>query len=236
MLMAVVLGLSSTGTPGPGHAQPAPAGEPDRMAESTADRRVLRAVYHVEAPALRITMRAADASAFPVYYGAPVAAWGGAGLIRDTNHFADAYRLTVTQAATYGSVLALKRLIRRPRPYQAIPGICARKPQFQRGGAERGSLAMPSGHASLAAALVTSWSLSHPKWYVIAPGAVWASSVALSRVWLGVHYPSDILAGMLLGTGIGVGVHWLGPALTPAFLEDEDGGAPPPMLNVQIRF
>jgi membrane-associated phospholipid phosphatase len=95
---------------------------------------------------------------------------------------------------------------------------------------------MPSGHASLAAAIAMSWSLSHPKWYVIAPGAVWASSVALSRVWLGVHYPSDILAGTLLGAGIGVGVHLLGPVITPAFLEGDDGSAPPPMVNVQIRF
>ena len=74
---------------------------------------------------------------------------------------------------------------------------------------------MPSGHAALSFALVTSWSLSHPRWYVIAPGAVWASSVAVSRVWLGVHYPTDILAGAAIGAGVALLVYLVREIITP---------------------
>ena len=189
------------------------------------DTRLLRGVYGSDSRVLRATMQAADASAFPVFYAAPVAAWGGAALLRDTGDFTDAYRLTVTAAATYGAVVGLKVLIQRPRPYRTVPGVTARKANYRAGGAEYGSFAMPSGHAALSFALASSWSLSHPRWYVIAPGAAWAASVALSRVWLGVHYPSDILVGALLGTGIGVGVHLLAPLITPGFWSQRHGPA-----------
>jgi membrane-associated phospholipid phosphatase len=201
------------------------------------DWHLVRTAHESESPVLRFTMRGADASAFPVFYGAPIAAWGGAALFRDTGDFTDAYRLTVTSAAAYGAVVGLKVLIQRPRPYRTVPGITARKAKYQVGGAEYRSFAMPSGHAALSFALAASWSLSHPRWYVIAPGAAWATSVALSRVWLGVHYPSDILAGALLGTGIGVGVHLLAPLITPGFLEPEAGTrAAPPMIQLRIRL
>ncbi len=59
----------------------------------------------------------------------------------------------------------------------------------------------PSGHTSLAFAIATSLSLKYPKWYVIAPSYVWACSVGYSRMNLGVHYPSDVLAGAVLGAG-----------------------------------
>lgn len=201
------------------------------------DVRAVEAVYDSDSQVLRATMRAADASAFPVFYGAPVAAWGGAWLLRSPSDFSDAYRLTLTMAATYGAVVGLKAWIKRPRPYRTVAGIEARSPKYRPGGSEYGSFAMPSGHAALSFALATSWGLSHPRWYVIAPGATWAASVALSRVWLGVHYPSDVVAGALLGTAIGAGVHLMGALITPGFLEaDGNGGTPPPMLRLRIQW
>jgi membrane-associated phospholipid phosphatase len=77
---------------------------------------------------------------------------------------------------------------------------------FDRGVVEE-SFSMPSGHTTFAFALATSWSLSAGRWYVTAPALTWASGVALSRVWLGVHYPSDILVGVLLGGGVGLAAH-----------------------------
>jgi membrane-associated phospholipid phosphatase len=44
-------------------------------------------------------------------------------------------------------------------------------------------------------------SLSFPKWYVIGPAYSYAILVAYSRSYLGVHYPGDILAGAIIGTG-----------------------------------
>jgi membrane-associated phospholipid phosphatase len=181
-------------------------------------------------------MRATDAVSRPVYFAAVPAAWAGTLAFRAPDAgYADAYRLTLTQAVAFGSFAGLKRVIRRPRPFRGTPGVVSRSDRYYAGRPDV-SYSMPSGHATLAAALATSWSLSHPRWFVVAPSALWAGSTSLSRVWLGVHYPSDVVAGTLLGAGVGVLVHVLGPHVTPAFLEADDDTAPPPMMSMTIRF
>lgn len=96
----------------------------------------------------------------------------------------------VDAVLTYG----LKRAINRPRPYVSYPNDIDPYEQLN-------SLSFPSGHTSLAFATATSLSLSNPKWYIIAPSYVWAVSVGYSRMNLGVHYPTDVLAGAVLGAG-----------------------------------
>ena len=44
-------------------------------------------------------------------------------------------------------------------------------------------------------------SITYPKWYVIAPSAVWACGVGFARINQGVHYPSDVVAGAAIGVG-----------------------------------
>ena len=62
----------------------------------------------------------------------------------------------------------------------------------------------PSGHTAAAFSLATSLSIRYPKWYVIAPSAFWACSVGFSRMNEGVHYPSDVAAGAVIGAGCAV--------------------------------
>lgn len=88
----------------------------------------------------------------------------------------------------------LKISINRPRPYKTYPDLIEPYKYMS-------SLSMPSGHTSLAFASATALSLKYPKWYVIAPSYFWACSVGYSRMHLGVHYPSDVLAGAVLGAG-----------------------------------
>jgi len=88
---------------------------------------------------------------------------------------------------------SMKKFVNRPRPYTSYPDIDAY--QYE------SSSSFPSAHASLAFATATALSLKYPKWYVIAPSYFWACSVGYSRMNLGVHYPSDVLAGAILGAG-----------------------------------
>ena len=81
----------------------------------------------------------------------------------------------------------------RTRPFVTYPFITKKS--------EAGSPSFPSGHTSSAFATATSLSLCYPKWYVIAPSFLWASAVGYSRMELGVHYPSDVLVGALIGAG-----------------------------------
>jgi membrane-associated phospholipid phosphatase len=98
--------------------------------------------------------------------------------------------LGVDGVLTYG----LKKAIARPRPFNSYP-------QDIQAYENVSSLSFPSGHSSLAFVTATALSIKYPKWYVIAPSFLWASSVGYSRMNLGVHYPTDVLAGAMLGAG-----------------------------------
>ena len=95
---------------------------------------------------------------------------------------------------TYG----LKEIVNRPRPYVTYPNDIINKNKDVE---NENALSFPSGHTSLAFATATALSMKYPKWYVIAPSYFWATSVGYSRLNLGMHYPSDVLAGALLGAG-----------------------------------
>lgn len=80
------------------------------------------------------------------------------------------------------------------------------RPAFENGGARYDSLSFPSGHASGVAALVTAglvlaWPLLAPRarrlWALL--GGLLVLLVGLTRMWLGVHYLSDVVAGWALG-------------------------------------
>jgi undecaprenyl-diphosphatase len=89
------------------------------------------------------------------------------------------------------------------------------RPQFAGGGARYASLSYPSGHSSGIATLVTvalvlSWPLLRSaarRWWVLA-GAVLVVVVGLSRMWLGVHYLTDVVGGWSLGIAWSLAVAW----------------------------
>jgi membrane-associated phospholipid phosphatase len=101
--------------------------------------------------------------------------------------------IAVASVLNAGVTNALKYSINRDRPYVTYPDITKK--------AKGGSPSFPSGHTSTAFATATSVSLSYPKWYIIVPSYLYAGAVAYSRMDLGVHYPSDVLAGAVIGTG-----------------------------------
>ena len=90
-------------------------------------------------------------------------------------------------------VLALKFLIRRRRPAGEWGGIYRSTDPHS----------FPSGHATRAFMLAVMALEIGPSWFGLAL-AVWAPLVSLARVAMGVHYVSDILAGVGLGVLMGV--------------------------------
>lgn len=87
--------------------------------------------------------------------------------------------------------LLLKNLIRRPRPADAVESLSAFIRPSDR-------FSFPSGHTAAAFVFAVAVSAFFPAW---APAAfALAIAIGLSRVLLGVHFPSDILAGAVLGS------------------------------------
>lgn len=97
-------------------------------------------------------------------------------------------------ASSAALTIGLKYAVDRQRPFEAYPLLFQKKDVG-------GGPSFPSGHTSSAFSTATSLSLCYPKWYVIAPSALWAVGVGYSRMELGVHYPTDVIAGAIIGAG-----------------------------------
>ncbi|HZE03628.1 MAG TPA: phosphatase PAP2 family protein [Solirubrobacteraceae bacterium] len=92
-----------------------------------------------------------------------------------------------TVAASYGVNQAIKFLIRRHRP--ELDGLAPVTPVVTQ-------LSFPSAHATTSFAAARAYGRLAPTWALYAA----AAAFAVSRPYLGVHYPSDVLVGALLGT------------------------------------
>ena len=109
-----------------------------------------------------------------VAIGVPVA-MAVAGWIRhDKDLLKDALYVGTSVAGAFVVTYGMKYLVDRERPYDRWPD---RVHAYSR----ESSPSFPSGHTATAFALATSLSITYPKWYVIAPSALWACSVFPKR-------------------------------------------------------
>lgn len=104
--------------------------------------------------------------------------------------------------SSHAASVVVKRIIRRPRPHH---------PMVRTGVETPSKLSFPSSHAtSTTAALVALLRLG-----LVPPQLRWAPklgipAIMLSRLVLGVHYPTDVTVGAMLGAGSAVAVEKLG--------------------------
>ena len=115
-------------------------------------------------------------------------------------------------------VLAVKAGVERPRPATTIPQA---DPLMGAGG-----WSFPSGHAATAfagaVALSYLWRRGAPLFFLL------AAAIAFSRVYVGVHFPGDVLAGAALGAVVGLA--WVAALRLPrrsAEARQRSGANPP---------
>ncbi|MFU1798360.1 phosphatase PAP2 family protein [Paenibacillus azoreducens] len=114
------------------------------------------------------------------YFGSP--SWSKSGA-----------QAAVTLAVSHIPVAAAKKLYPRLRPYLALPGTRTFRNPLK-------DHSFPSGHTTAAFSLAIPLILGHPEWICLfLPLAL---IVGMSRIYLGLHYPSDVLAGAVIGTSV----------------------------------
>ena len=126
--------------------------------------------------------------------GVPAAMGIYALIQKDEPLLKDAIYIGTSVIEAVGITYGLKYAFDRQRPYVKYPD------KIHPIDAED-SPSFPSGHTAAAFSLAISLSITYPKWYVIAPSAIWACGVGFARINQGVHYPSDVLTGAAIGVG-----------------------------------
>jgi undecaprenyl-diphosphatase len=120
------------------------------------------------------------AATLPLLWGGPIATAARAALI--------------TLAVSHMIVQLIKRTVGRPRPSRTSAGAALI--------VEPDRFSFPSGHAAAAMSVAFVYANAYPALAV--PLVVFAGAVGISRVFLGVHYPGDVLIGQLIAVATGV--------------------------------
>ena len=153
--------------------------------------RIARSVFHAAS-------RLGDGIAWYALMAALIVFDGRAGLFAATH-------LAITGAIALALYKGLKRWAKRPRPFASDVRIRAWVAPLD-------EFSFPSGH-TLHAVAFTLVALAHYPMlaWVLVP---FAASVAVSRVVLGLHYPSDVLAATGIGSGLASLSLWVVPGAT----------------------
>jgi membrane-associated phospholipid phosphatase len=166
---------------------------PHNGASQSPDIRLLRNFNLQRSRNLDGTFKLITNSAEPLSIAIPASMLTIALINKDQDLLAKGIYTSASFLSTVIIATSLKSAVKRERPFVTYPDI----ERVARGT----GYSFPSGHTSVAFSTATSLSISFPKWYVIAPSYLWAGLVGYSRMDLGVHYPSDVLAAAVIGTG-----------------------------------
>ncbi|MNK90505.1 undecaprenyl pyrophosphate phosphatase [compost metagenome] len=156
---------------------------------------IVRQINTFGAPTLDVPMRVLSDNYFLL--GAPLAL----SVVAAPTSFELPVTVLTAELLALGSVGVLKYIVRRPRPYETDPSL--RTPA---GTLPYDPYSFPSGHAAVSFAAATVIVHARPDYAWPAYGL--AALISYSRIYNGVHYPTDILTGAVLGYGVGKATIW----------------------------
>lgn len=149
-----------------------------------------------------------------VVVGVPVVMAACALIDKDKDLLKDAIYVGSSVVEAVVISYGLKYAVDRQRPFDRYPDLIDKRDSPS-------SASFPSSHTATAFSLATSLCIKYPKWYVIAPSAVWACSVGFARMNQGVHYPTDVLGGAVIGAGCAVANVYINKWLNKLFFPSD---------------
>ena len=147
-------------------------------------------------PAWDKGMKNLSVSVYPIAIAAPLGILAQGYFTKDKAMIRNGYKSVVTIGLAMAVSTSVKYFVQRERPYVTYPLNITRRDKS-------GTYSFPSGHTTAAFATATSLSLTYKKWYIVLPAYVYAGFVGYARMRLGMHYPSDVLGGIVTGMGSG---------------------------------
>ncbi len=169
--------------------------------------RMLQKIHRDSTFFLDHTFKFASNTILPVTIGTPIAIRLYGLSTNDDAMVRNGFKTAASFLLSSILTTSIKIGVKRKRPFAEFPELFHQKQMV-------GKLSFPSGHTSTAFAMATAISLSNPKWYVITPCFLWAGAVAYSRMYLGLHFPSDVFGGIVIGVGSSLIIWGIDKALT----------------------
>ncbi|EME60917.1 phosphatase PAP2 family protein [Amycolatopsis decaplanina] len=116
---------------------------------------------------------------------------------RGPRALASALWVPCSVALAFGVDSVIKALVAEPRPCWAVTGVRPLLPCDP-----PADFSFPSNHTAIVAAFAAAVFLVRRRWAI--PAGIFALLIGLSRVYVGAHYPHDVLAGLVVGAGVGM--------------------------------
>jgi len=157
------------------------------------DVRIFRGINNLQNPSTDGFFEYLDHTSLPTFGAIPVG-FAVIGVATGDRAVFEVGLLSFTaQVTSLGLTVGIKELFGRPRPFETLSDVRV-KHRWSAGG-----YSFPSGHTSQAFAIATIFSLKFHKASVIVPSVLWATAIGYGRIFLGVHYPTDVLGGAVIG-------------------------------------
>jgi len=168
------------------------------------DCRLFRKINNSQSPFKTKVLNTFDNSMLPVAVMLPPTLFIYSRVKRNTYDENSAYLLFTSEFTNFAVTFGIKTFFKRARPLNALQNV------HSKGVPILDVYSFPSGHTSTSFSMATMFALRYPSYpQVYAPMFAWGMIIAYARPYFGMHYPSDLLAGAIIGSGSSILVYSL---------------------------